>query len=101
MQDSELQAICSHPTPTLGLIRAPGQCLCWKSQSLDRAEIMDHWCHELIKDSGRQVQGEGHRFFPPKTSLVMHGWLQAEKVAAAKSPYESDKWGPWWDLFLH
>lgn len=24
----------------------------------------------------------------------MHGWLQAEKVAAAKSPSESDKWGP-------
>lgn len=63
---------------------------------------MDHWCQELelIKDSGRQVQGEGHRFFPLRTSLLMHGWLQAEK-AAANSPYESDKWGWWWDLFPH
>lgn len=101
MQGSELQAFCSHPTPTLGLIGAPGQCLCWKSQCLDKAEIMDHWCHELIKDSGRQFQGEGHRFFPPRTSLVMHDWLQAEKDAAANSPYESDKWGSWWDLFRH
>lgn len=74
MQGSELQAFCSHPTPTLGLIGAPGQCLCRKSQCLDRAEIVDHWCHKLIKDSGRQVQGEGHRFFPTQ-DLSGDAWL--------------------------
>lgn len=90
-QGRELQAFCSQPTPTLCLISAPGQCLCWKSQSRAWAEITDHWCHELIEDSGVKSKGEDTDF--PTQDLSGHAWLQAEKAVATNSPRERDKWG--------
>lgn len=45
---------------------------------------MDHWCHELIKDSGVKYKRVGADF--PTQDLSGSTWLQAERVVATGSP---------------
>lgn len=40
---------------------------------------MDHWCHELTKHSGVKYKRRT-RIFPPKTSLVVHGYRLRKKL---------------------
>lgn len=47
---------------------------------------MDHWCHELIKDSRVKYKGMDTDF--PTLDLSGSAWLQAERVVAASGPGE-------------
>ena len=75
--------------PLCPLSVVPESCLCCGNQSRAWAEIMDHWCHTLIKDSGVKLQGgdQTSSILGPSANGMSKSTagLQAEKAHCAKA----------------